>query len=118
VGQAAERNGDRPAHVVFVDSNAPTDGEPSASAGPEGWTASAIDANGGFWPPLTTADYAGQGLNEGQIDRIVRGSTPHPGASLTEPAVLTRPLGELPATCITCLLDGEKPAEDVAAARR
>ncbi|MGI5281792.1 hypothetical protein ACQEVF_00540 [Nonomuraea polychroma] len=28
--------------------------------------------------------------------------------------MLTRPLGELPATSIKCLLDGEKPTEDVA----
>jgi hypothetical protein len=44
----------------------------------------------------------------------VGGSTPHPGASLAEPAVLARPLGELPATYIKCLLDGAEPSDDVA----
>ncbi|MFE1963073.1 alpha/beta fold hydrolase [Streptomyces sp. NPDC059479] len=116
VGQAAERIGDRLARVVFVDSNVPTDGESFVSAWWEGPAKleAAITANGGFWAPLTAADYAGQGLTDEQITRIVSGSTPHPGASLAEPAVLARPLGELPATYIKCLLDGAEPSEDVA----
>jgi pimeloyl-ACP methyl ester carboxylesterase len=63
---------------------------------------------------VTAAHYDGQGLTDEQIARIVGGSTPHPGATLTEPAVLTRPLGELPATYIKCLLDGSEPDDDVA----
>ncbi|MFD7894276.1 alpha/beta fold hydrolase [Streptomyces sp. NPDC059743] len=116
VGQAAERIGDQLARVVFVDSNVPTDGESFVSAWWEGPAKleAAIAANGGFWAPLTAADYAGQGLTDEQITRIVSGSTPHPGASLAEPAVLARPLGELPATYIKCLLDGAEPSEDVA----
>lgn len=116
VGQAAERIGDRLARVVFVDSNVPVDGESFVS----GWLAgramveASIAESGGFWPPLTAADYAGQGLAGEQIARIVGGSTPHPGATLTEPAVLARPLGELPATYIKCLLDGDEPSDAVA----
>lgn len=117
VGQAAERIGDRLTRVVFVDSNVPADGESFVS----GWSdrgrsmlEASIAGNGGFWAPLTAADYAGQGLTAEQIARIVGGSTPHPGATLTEPAVLARPLGELPATYIKCLLDGDKPGNDVA----
>lgn len=49
-----------------------------------------------------------------QIARILDGSTPHPGASLTEPAVLARSLDELPATYILCLLAGAEPSDDVA----
>ncbi|NUK73881.1 alpha/beta hydrolase [Streptomyces lunaelactis] len=116
VGQAAERIGDRLARVVFVDSGVPTDGESFASAwwqGRETFEAT-IAGNDGFWAPLTAADYDGQGLTAEQIARIVGGSTPHPGATLTEPAVLTRPLGELPATYIKCLLDGPEPSDDVA----
>jgi pimeloyl-ACP methyl ester carboxylesterase len=115
-GQAAERIGDRLARVVFVDSEVPTDGESFASGwwqGPAALEAS-IAANGGFWAPLTAADYDGQGLTGEQIARIVGGSTPHPGATLTEPAVLTRPLSELPATYIKCLLDGDEPNDTVA----
>ncbi|MEV0972211.1 alpha/beta fold hydrolase [Microtetraspora glauca] len=117
VGQAAERIGDRLARVVFVDSNVPADGESFVSSWPDGraMVEAAIAENGGFWPPLTADDYDGQGLTGEQIARIVGGSTPHPGATLTEPAVLARPLGELPATYIKCLLDGDKVGDDVAA---
>ncbi|GAA4229237.1 pimeloyl-ACP methyl ester carboxylesterase [Streptosporangium album] len=115
-GQAAERIGDRLARVVFVDSNVPTDGESFVSGWPDGraMMEASIAGNGGFWAPLTAADCEGQGLTAEQIARIVGGSTPHPGATLTEPAVLARPLGELPATYIKCLLDGDKPNDDVA----
>lgn len=42
-------------------------------------------------------------------------TTPHPGATLTEPAVLAGLLGDLPATYITCLLDGPEPSDEVVA---
>ncbi|MFI1394846.1 alpha/beta fold hydrolase [Streptomyces sp. NPDC020681] len=110
VGQAAERIGDRLARVVFVDSEVPVNGAAFASAR----LAAAIAENGGFWAPLTAPDCDGQGLTGEQTARFVGGSTPHPGATLTEPAVLARPLGELPATYIKCLLDGPEPNDDVA----
>jgi pimeloyl-ACP methyl ester carboxylesterase len=115
-GQAAARIGDRLARAVFVDSNVPTDGESFVSGWPNGraMVETSIAENGGFWPPLTATDFDGQGLSTEQIARIVSGSTPHPGASLTEPAVLDRPLGELPATYLKCLLDGPEPSDDVA----
>ncbi|MFI6054346.1 alpha/beta fold hydrolase [Streptomyces violascens] len=117
VGQAAERIGDRLARVVFVDSNVPADGRSFVSGGLDWQTAveASIAENGGFWAPLTEPDFEGQGLSAEGIARIVGGSTPHPGATLTEPAVLTRPLGDLPATYIKCLLDGARPSDDVAA---
>ncbi|AGK75273.1 Esterase [Streptomyces microflavus DSM 40593] len=116
-GQAAERIGDRLARAVFVDSNVPADGESFVSGWPEGrpQIEAAIAANDGFWPPLTAADFDGQGLGDEEIARIVAGATPHPGATLTEPAVLRGPLGSLPATYIKCLLDGAEPGGDVAA---
>ncbi|TJZ54653.1 alpha/beta hydrolase [Streptomyces piniterrae] len=116
VGQAAERIGDRLARVVFVDSSVPTDGESFASAWPDGGAElkASIAENGGFWPLVPAAHYDGQGLTDEQIARIVGGSTPHPGASLTEPAVLARPLGDLPSTYIKCLLAGAEPSDDVA----
>ncbi|MFD5030301.1 alpha/beta fold hydrolase [Streptomyces sp. NPDC058405] len=115
-GQAAELIGDRLARVVFVDSNVPADGESFVSGWPYGraMVEASIAESGGFWAPLPAADYAGQGLSDEQIARIVAGSTPHPGATLTEPAVLARPLGELPATYIKCLLDGAEPSDEVA----
>ncbi|MGV9848184.1 alpha/beta fold hydrolase [Streptomyces sp. NPDC003442] len=115
-GQAAERVGDRLAHVVFVDSNVPVDGESFLSAWPSGraMVEASMAAHDGFWAPLTEADCEGQGLTDEQIARFVAGSTPHPGATLSEPAVLARPLDGLPATYIKCLLDGDEPMGDVA----
>ncbi|MFE5966649.1 alpha/beta hydrolase [Streptomyces sp. NPDC056463] len=120
VGQAAERIGDRLSRVVFVDSNVPADGESFVSAWPDGrpMVEGAIAGNGGFWPPPAAAEFEGQGMGEEQIARLVVGATPHPGATLTEPAELARPLGELPATYVKCLLDGAEPNDDVAALLR
>lgn len=109
VGQAAQRIGDRLRRVVFVDANVPVDGEPDLAGWPSDHVRRAIEANDGFWPPLEADDYAGQGLTDEQTARIVAGSTPHPGATLTEPAVLTGPLGALPTTYVKCLLDGDEP---------
>ncbi|WP_329044400.1 alpha/beta fold hydrolase [Amycolatopsis sp. NBC_01488] len=111
VGQAAERIGNRLKRAVFVDSNVPADGESFTST----WSAAQVSAltDRGYWPPLTAEDYAGQGLSDEQIARVVGGSTPHPAASLTEPAEVSGSLGEIPATYIKCLLDGETPSPDV-----
>ena len=113
VGQAAERIGDRLKRAVFVDSNVPTDGESFTAGWSEARVAALTDS--GFWPPLKPEDCAGQGLSDAEIARFVEGSTPHPAAALTEPAVLSRPLGEIPATYVKCLLDGDTPSPDVAA---
>ncbi|MEV6177107.1 alpha/beta fold hydrolase [Streptomyces sp. NPDC052015] len=114
VGLAAERLGDRLRRVVFVDANVPVDGQSFLSGWPSDHVREAIAAHGGFWPPLTEEDFAGQGLTDDQIRRIVEGSTPHPGATLTEPAALSRSLGDLPATYVKCLLDGDEPMPAVA----
>ncbi|WP_369275187.1 alpha/beta fold hydrolase [Streptomyces sp. R11] len=109
VGQAAGRIGDRLRRVVLVDANAAVDGESFLSGWLSDEVRAAIEDNGGVWPPLSAADFAGQGMTDEQIVRIVDGSTPHPGATLTEPAVLPRPLSEHPGTYIKCLLDGDEP---------
>jgi pimeloyl-ACP methyl ester carboxylesterase len=116
-GQAAALIGDRLARVVFVDSEVPVEDESFASKWWQGQEAleASIAGNGGFWAPLTADDYDGQGLTGEQTARIVDGATPHPGATLTDPAVLARPLGDVPATYIKCLLDGAEPNDDVAA---
>lgn len=113
VGQAAERIGERLRRVVFVDANVPVDGESFLSGWPSDHVRQSIAEHDGFWPPLGAPDYAGQGLTDEQIARIVD-ATPHPGATLTEPAALSGPLGELPATYVKCLLDGDEPMPAVA----
>lgn len=109
VGQAGVRLGGRVRRVVLVDANVAVDGETFLSGWPSDEVRAAIKEHGGFWPPLTAADCAGQGLTDEQIARFVGGSTPHPGATLTEPAVMPRPLSELPGTYVKCLLDGDEP---------
>jgi pimeloyl-ACP methyl ester carboxylesterase len=109
VGQAAERIGGRLARVVFVDSDVPVDGESFLSGWPSDHVRKQIEENDGFWPLVGADHYADQGLTDEQIARILADATPHPGATLTEPAVLTRPLGDLPATYVKCLLDGGEP---------
>ncbi|MFJ2738740.1 alpha/beta fold hydrolase [Streptomyces sp. NPDC087440] len=119
VGQAAERIGDRLACVVFVDSNVPEDGKAFAADAPSPHRArlvKSLEENGGCWPCLTADDCEGQGMTDDQVARFLDGSTPHPGDSLLEPAVLKRPVGELPATYVKCLLDGEELMEEVAKA--
>ncbi|PYC75138.1 esterase [Micromonospora arborensis] len=115
VGQAAERIGDRLTRVVFVDSEVPVDGESFASGFWQGRAAfEAMLADDGFWPQPGAAEFDGQGLTDEQVTRLVEGATAHPGATLTEPAVLTGALGDLPATYIKCLLDGPEPNDAVA----
>ncbi|MCP9210973.1 alpha/beta fold hydrolase [Streptomyces sp. NEAU-Y11] len=116
VGQAAERIGGRLARMVFVDANVPVDGESFVMSWPDGRSTveASCAAHDGFWAPLGAGDFAGQGLTDEQITRIVTGATPHPGATLTEPAALARPLGGLPATYVKCLLDGPEPGPDAA----
>ena len=114
VGQAAAAIGDRLAHVIYVDSNVATEGESFTRGGPENRMEAEIAANGGYWAPLPAEEYAGQGLDDDAIARILAGGTPHPGRALSEPATLVRPLAELPTTYIKCLLDGDTPSPDVA----
>ncbi|MEU3405220.1 alpha/beta hydrolase [Streptomyces sp. NPDC006670] len=115
-GQAAVRIGDRLSHVVFLDSGLPADGEPFVSAWPDGGAqmTKLIADNGGFWPVAPAAHFEGHGLTDDQITRIVAGSTPHPGATLTEPAVLEGPLADLPATYVKCTLGDPEPSDEVA----
>jgi hypothetical protein len=100
--------------VVFVGSDVPVDGESFLSGWPSDHVRKQIEENAGFWPLAGAGHYADQGLTDDQTARTIDRSSPHPGAMLTEPAVLTRPLGELPATYIKCLLDDEEPMPVVA----
>ncbi|MEV0176364.1 alpha/beta hydrolase [Streptomyces sp. NPDC050803] len=109
VGQASVRLGDRVGRVVLVDANVAVDGQSFLSGWPSDPVREAIAAHDGFWPCPDPAEFAGQGLTDDQVARLVKGATPHPGATLTEPAVMARPLDELPGTYIKCLLDGDEP---------
>ncbi|KOT95011.1 esterase [Streptomyces sp. NRRL F-5755] len=116
VGQAAEQIGDRLSRVIFVDSDVPVDGKSFVSGWPDVRAAveASIAETGGFWAPPAAAGYAGHGLTDEQIEHMVDEATPHPGATLTEPAELAGSLAELPATYIKCVLDGPEPIPAVA----
>jgi pimeloyl-ACP methyl ester carboxylesterase len=117
VGQAAERIGDRLTLVVFTDSNVPTDGQAFVPAAPHPWRAplvKSIEENDGHWPLPDAPEFEGQGMTDEQVTRFLTGATPHPGASLLEPAVLEGPLDGLPVTYVKCLLDDVDPMPDVA----
>ncbi|MGW4301770.1 hypothetical protein ACWEHT_18620 [Streptomyces sp. NPDC004646] len=68
----------------------------------------------GFCLLAPASHYDGHGLADEQVARIVDNATPHPGRTLTEPAVLTRPLGELKATYVLCELAGDELDDEVA----
>jgi pimeloyl-ACP methyl ester carboxylesterase len=115
-GQAAAAIGDRLRRVVYVDSNIPHDGRSFADGwSDEGraWLEGQLAESGGYWPPLTAEDYAGQDLTEDMIAMIVQRSTPHPGRAIREPARLARPITELPTTYLKCLMDGATPSSVV-----
>ncbi|QNS05990.1 alpha/beta fold hydrolase [Streptomyces xanthii] len=116
VGQAAGLLGERLRRVVFVDSSVPVDGEPFVAVWPDGGAGvrASLAENGGWWPCAPAAHFEGHGLSPEQIARIVAGSTPHPGTTLTEPAVLARPLDQLPATYVLCELGGDELDDPVA----
>ncbi|GGV14442.1 esterase [Streptomyces filipinensis] len=118
VGQAAERIGDRLRRVVFVDSNLPEDGVSFLDGFPSDHIRAALDEREGVWPLLPAAAYAHQDLTDEQIARLIAEGTAHPAATLTEPAVLGRPLAELPATYVKCGLDGRDPLPAVTEALR
>lgn len=117
VGQAAGRIGDRLRRVLYVDSNIPTDGKSFVdgwSAEGQAWVRDQLESSDGYWPPLTAEDYVDQDLTDEAIALILQRGTPHPGRTITEPAELVRPIGELPTTYLKCLMDGATPSPDVA----
>jgi pimeloyl-ACP methyl ester carboxylesterase len=116
VGQAAGRIGDRLTRVVYVDSSIPADGRSFADAWSEddrAWLEEQLLEGDGTWLPAGAEHFAGQDLTDEAVSRLVSRSTPHPGLTLTQPARLTRPIGELPTTYIKCLLAGATPSPDV-----
>ncbi|WP_433159989.1 alpha/beta fold hydrolase [Kribbella sp. CA-247076] len=121
VGQAAGRIGDRLKRVVYVDAGIPADGRSFADSWPEDertWLDEQLIQGDGTWLPAAPEYFAGQDLPDEAIRLLVSRSTPHPGLTLTQPARLTRPIGELPTTYVRCLMSGESPSPDVQEALR
>ncbi|WP_283133032.1 alpha/beta fold hydrolase [Rhizohabitans arisaemae] len=109
VGQVADRAPDRVAHTVFIEAFLPHYGRSMLDAFPAGvreFELQAIADNGGRWPaPPVMVAADGQDLSVRQARSLVARFVGHPGRTISEPAVLSRPLEELSATYIVCEKD-------------
>ncbi|MEN3539907.1 alpha/beta hydrolase [Microbispora sp. ZYX-F-249] len=122
-GQVADRAFDRVAQTVFVEGFLPHDGKSMLHAFPERQHAAElrlIADNNGRWPaPDAQIVAEGQGLSLRQARRLTERFVGHPGRTIAEPAVLTRPLAHQRATYVVCAkehFDGSV-SEDVRAMR-
>ncbi|GLW70581.1 hypothetical protein Kpho02_28800 [Kitasatospora phosalacinea] len=117
VGIAAARLGDRLRRTVFVDANLPVHGQPFADSLPDGGTLlrATIAAHEGTWPPLPPTAFAAHGLDPDRTRHLLARAVPHPGATLTDPAELPRPLASLTASYVYCRREGSPPRPDAAA---
>ena len=121
-GQVADRAPDRVAHTVFVEAFLPHDGEPMLDAISEHGREEElrqIAANRGRWPAPGAAEVAHErDLSAEQARWLAERFVDHPGRTVSEPAILKRPLGERKATYIVCTMGGHSASEDVAAMRK
>jgi pimeloyl-ACP methyl ester carboxylesterase len=119
-GQAADWARDRVAHTVFLDANLPHDGQAMVDAWSERGrqiAREAVAGHEGRWPRPEIEDFDGHDLDADQVTWLLGHATEHPGHTLFEPAVLTRPLAELSATYVTCLRPAASPRAEVLALR-
>ncbi len=117
-GQVADRAPDRVAHTVYVDAFLPHDGQSMLDAFDEAQRADElrqIAEHDGRWPaPDVEGAADGQGLTTEQAEWLVARLVDHPGRTVSEAAVLQRPLAAQRATYIACSFE---ESEDVAAMR-
>jgi hypothetical protein len=71
-----------------------------------------LDTHGGLWPPQLD-QLAGQGLSDADIALVSERATAHPGATLTQPLHLNRPLSGVPTAYLHCLLDTPEFDDDL-----
>ncbi|WP_214410614.1 alpha/beta fold hydrolase [Sphaerisporangium fuscum] len=122
-GQVADRAPDRVARTVFVEGFLPHDGKSMLHAFPERQRAGELQLiaeNRGRWPiPDVTIVAEGQDLSTEQAQWLVDRFVGHPGHTLSEPAVLRRPLAHQRASYIVCEKEhfGGSVSADVAAMR-
>ncbi|MFC5827052.1 alpha/beta hydrolase [Nonomuraea insulae] len=122
-GQVADRARDRVAHTVFVEAFLPHDGKSMLHAFPERQRTQElrlIADNEGRWPaPDATIVGDGQGLTHTQARWLAQRLVGHPGRTIAEPAVLTRPLERQRASFIVCTMEhfAGRLADDVTAMR-
>ncbi|WP_433496273.1 alpha/beta fold hydrolase [Sphaerimonospora sp. CA-214678] len=122
-GQVADQAFERVAHTVFVEGFLPHHGRSMLQAFPERQRADEmrlIAGNRGRWPaPDATVVADGQDLTFRQARWLADRFVGHPGRTVAEPAVLTRPLSSLRATYVICEKEhfGGQVSVDVSALR-
>jgi pimeloyl-ACP methyl ester carboxylesterase len=120
-GQVADRAPDRVARTVFLEAFLPHDGKSMLDAISEGGREDElrqIAENGGRWPAPSAAEVMYErDLSAEQARWLAERFVGHPGRTVSEPAVLNRPVAEQRATYIACTMGGHSASDDVAAMR-
>jgi pimeloyl-ACP methyl ester carboxylesterase len=105
-GQVADRAPDRVSHTVFVEAFLPHDRKSMLHAFPEPQREDElrqIAENDGRWPAPDLESVAdGHGLSVEQARWLTERLVDHPGRTVSELAVLNRPLAEQRATYVAC----------------
>ncbi|MEV4378457.1 alpha/beta hydrolase [Streptosporangium sp. NPDC049644] len=108
-GQVADRASGRVAHTVYVEAVLPRHGRSMLQAFPpdqQSGENALIADNHGYWP-APDADLLSEDtdLTSYQAQWLADHCVGHPGRTITEPAVLQRPLAEQRATYVVCAKD-------------
>lgn len=108
-GQVADRVPERVARTVYVQAFLPIHGESLLDAFPAGAKAAeleTIDRHGGRWPAPTADEIAREpDISDEQARSLAERMVAHPGRTVSEPAVLARPLAEQRATWVASSMD-------------
>jgi pimeloyl-ACP methyl ester carboxylesterase len=120
-GIVADRVPERVTRTVFIEGLLPHNGRSALDAFPDAMRETElmlIAEHGGRWPiPDVTVVEDGQDLTTDQAKWLVDRFVGHPGRTLTDPVVLSRPVADQLATYIVCErehFDGRLPADVVA----
>lgn len=103
VGQVAARLPERVCHTVFVEAFLPIDGKSLIEVSGLDWNSeiSLIEKHSGLWPPPTRDELEEQPhLTSDLVELLASRMVGHPGKTVTDPAVLPKPLSSMRSTFI------------------
>lgn len=103
VGQVAAQAPELVHHAVFIEAFLPVDGKSLIDVSGLDWDfeTSLIEKNSGLWPPPTRDELKDQPyLNQDHIEWLAAKMVGHPGRTVTDPAVMPKPLSAIRATFI------------------
>ncbi|MFC4057216.1 alpha/beta fold hydrolase [Planomonospora corallina] len=108
-GIVADRMPERVAHTVFVEAFLPHDGRSLLDSFPDrvrDYELRTIEQNDGRWPPPDVTVVAeGQDLSRQQAEFLRTQMIAHPGRTVSEPALMSRPVSKLRGTYVVCEKD-------------